>query len=473
MRGAGAVTATAAAVLLLPGDAAAHAFAQRYDLPLPLWHYLVGAGAVVALSFLLVALFAHRTPAPARTARGVALPPAVATVAAAALRAAGLAAFGLLLAVGFLGPQGDWDSNLLPVVVWVVWWVGLTFVCALVGDVWPLLDPWRTVGLLLDRVRTAPLRVPPAVDRWPAVVLFAAFAWSEIVWTDNAVPRKLATAILLWSALAWAATLLAGAEAWRRHADPFALFFGLFGRFAPFGVDRSGGRPRLVVRFFGAGLAGEAPPSAATTAFVILVLGTVGFDGLSETAAWEAAVGLSTGLLYEAGVVHAVGYVRTGNIVETAGLLGVPLLFAAVYLPVAALTGRVVGETAGLVARRFVLTLVPIAVAYHLAHYLSYLLIQGQAALPLVSDPFGRGWDLFGWAGREIDIAVVDMRFVWTSAVVAIVLGHVASVVLAHRTALDAYGDRATASQWPMLALMVAYTMLSLWILAQPIVTVS
>jgi hypothetical protein len=183
------VTATAAAVLLLPGDAAAHAFAQRYDLPLPLWHYLVGAGAVVALSFLLVALFAHRTPAPARTARGVALPPAVATVAAAALRAAGLAAFGLLLAVGFLGPQGDWDSNLLPVVVWVVWWVGLTFVCALVGDVWPLLDPWRTVGLLLDRVRTAPLRVPPAVDRWPAVVLFAAFAWSEIVWTDNAVPR--------------------------------------------------------------------------------------------------------------------------------------------------------------------------------------------------------------------------------------------------------------------------------------------
>lgn len=467
-----AAAALGLALLLRPGPAAAHAFAQRYDLPLPLWHYLVGAGAVVALSFVLVALFARAGGTDGPRTLAVPLPRPLADGAAALLRTAGVAALALLVAAGFAGAQGDWDSNLLPVSVWVLWWVGLTFVSALAGDVWPLLDPWRTVGRLIDRTTTPAIRLPEAVGQWPAVGLFALFAWSEIVWTDNAVPRKLATAVVVWSALAWITAALCGSEAWRRHFDPFSLFFGLFGRFAPVGVDGPGDRPRLVVRFFGAGLGGGGPPSASTTAFVLLALGTVGFDGVSETPAWETVVGLATGLLYEAGVVHAIGYVRTGMLVKSAGLFGVPAAFALIYLSVAAATGRIVGEGAGRVARRFVLTLVPIAVAYHLAHYLSYLLIQGQAALPLLSDPFDRGWDLFGTAGREIDIAVVDMGFVWAAAVTAIVLGHVASVVLAHRTAAAAYGALATASQWPMLVLMVAYTTLSLWILAQPIVNV-
>ena len=118
------------------------------------------------------------------------------------------------------------------------------------------------------------------------------------------------------------------------------------------------------------------------------------------------------------------------------------------------------------------LSLVPIAVAYHLAHYLSYLLIQGQAIWPLLSDPLNLGWDLFGTRGYEIDIGVVGMRFVWLFAVAAIVVGHVAAVALAHVEALRAAPGRklAVASQVPMLVLMVAYTMLSLWILSQPIV---
>lgn len=121
---------------------------------------------------------------------------------------------------------------------------------------------------------------------------------------------------------------------------------------------------------------------------------------------------------------------------------------------------------------RFVLTLLPIAIAYHVAHYLPFLLLAGQLVIPLASDPFGRGWDLFGTALHRIDVGIVDARFIWFTAVASMVSGHVVSIVLAHATAARLFdGSRlARRSQYPMLLLMVAYTLASLWILAQPVV---
>jgi hypothetical protein len=126
----------------------------------------------------------------------------------------------------------------------------------------------------------------------------------------------------------------------------------------------------------------------------------------------------------------------------------------------------------GTVARTFVFSLVPIAIAYHLAHYFTYLLIQGQRVIPLLSDPFAFGWDLFGTAAWVPDIGIVGARFAWYTAVIAIVCGHIAAVYVAHVIALRTFQDRhrALRSQYPMLALMVGYTMVSLWIIAQPIV---
>jgi hypothetical protein len=115
--------------------------------------------------------------------------------------------------------------------------------------------------------------------------------------------------------------------------------------------------------------------------------------------------------------------------------------------------------------------LIPIALAYHLSHYLSYLLIQGQLLITLVSDPFGYGWDLFGTATFKPNIAIVNAKFAWVVSVAAIVLGHIIAVYISHVTAVRQLKDRRSAlrSQYPMLVLMIAYTMTSLWILAQPI----
>src|SRR4029077_14938494 len=123
-------------------------------------------------------------------------------------------------------------------------------------------------------------------------------------------------------------------------------------------------------------------------------------------------------------------------------------------------------------ARSFAFTLVPIAIGYHFAHYFTFLLIQGQYIIPLASDPLGFGWNLFGTAGYRVDIAIVDARFTWLTAVTAILIGHVAAVYLAHVKAMQVFDARSVAlrSQVPLTGLMVVYTFVSLSILAEPIV---
>jgi hypothetical protein len=163
------------------------------------------------------------------------------------------------------------------------------------------------------------------------------------------------------------------------------------------------------------------------------------------------------------------------RVVRTLALLGCVALFLGAYAGVCWVTAAVSGDrqvSAGIVIRRFVLTLVPIALAYHLAHYFSLLFIGGQYAIPLLSDPLGRGWNLFGTAGYQVDIGFVTPRLQWTVAVFAVVLGHVIAVYLSHVTALRVFRGRRAAlkSQIPMVCLMVGYTMISLWILSQPIV---
>jgi hypothetical protein len=210
------------------------------------------------------------------------------------------------------------------------------------------------------------------------------------------------------------------------------------------------------------------------------MLSSVTFDGLLATPLWGT---VAEWMLYSETLRPAVILLQdwTGNAiaaVSTIALLVFLLLFQFLYRLFAALmscsTPRAARSdvSSGQVARLFVLTLVPIALAYHLAHYLSFLLIVGQYMIPLVSDPLGRDWNLFGTALYMVDIGIVNARFVWITSVVAIVTGHIIAVYLAHVMALRTFrGSRAAlASQFPMLLLMVGYTMLSLWILAQPVV---
>ena len=157
---------------------------------------------------------------------------------------------------------------------------------------------------------------------------------------------------------------------------------------------------------------------------------------------------------------------------QTVLLIAGPLLLAGLYLAVIATMARISRSNIADLGGMFVLSLVPIAIAYHIAHYFSLLMVAGQFIIPLVSDPFGYGWDLFDTMLYRIDIGIVDAKFIWYLSVIAIVTGHIVAVWVGHVTAYALFRDASIArrSQYPMLVLMVAYTMLSLWILAQPIV---
>jgi hypothetical protein len=489
LSGLGGMAATA----LAAGPAAAHAFGQRYDLPLPLGLYLTGAGAAVALSFLAMAVFVRAGPGsgPVGRTASLALPldrlPGKNGVVTA-IRLLAVAAFVLIVVAGFLGNQSP-VRNIAPTVVWVIWWVGMAYVSALIGDVWALINPWKIVfswaDALFARGRAGAtlslgLRYPCRLGAWPAVALLFVFAWTELVSETGEVPARIASMIVGYSALTWAGMVLFGMDTWLKRGEVFTVVFGLFARFAPTDYRRAnpadGKSEALILRPPSVGLLTEHPIPASMMVFVLLILSTVTFDGFIETPVWA---GFLEWIVADPLIRPLLLKLRTITpnllvVVQTVALAGFAATFVGVYLMFGRLMAWATGgaETFGRISGYFVLTLVPIAIAYHLAHYLSYLLLAGQLVIPLASDPFGFGWDLFGTANYRIDISVVNARSAWIVSVTAIVVGHVVAVFLSHVMALRVFDDRSTVlrSQLPILVLMVGYTITSLWILSQPIV---
>jgi hypothetical protein len=335
---------------------------------------------------------------------------------------------------------------------------------AFVGDLWALINPWRTMfdaadcvaRVITGRPLTLHLAYPAQLGVWPAVVLLLAVSWTELVFPSPALPANIARLATAYSLLTWTAMFTFGAEAWVRQGEVFSVYFGVFARFAP--IARSGACG-LILRPFAAGLLASERASASMVAFIMLVLSSVLYDGLLTTPEWaEVERTLAT---------------LPPLIIRSVGLIAIWAIFLAAYFAASRVMCRVAGSNGSRrIARNFAFTLVPIAIAYHLAHYLVYLLTQGQYIIPMASDPLGYGWDLFGTAGYRIDIAVVGARFAWYAAVTAIVIGHIAAVCLADMRAHQVFPHRRAAfrSQVPLTVLMVVYTCVSLSILAEPIV---
>jgi hypothetical protein len=201
--------------------------------------------------------------------------------------------------------------------------------------------------------------------------------------------------------------------------------------------------------------------------FVILMLSTLAFDGILATSSWQDfTVALEPVWL----PMGAFGFF----FVRTLGLLLLTLTFFLVFIAFMELViffGRRSVDLKTTVTS-FALTLVPIALVYNAAHNYSYVTVQSQVLIPLLNDPLQKGWHLWpAVANLQPNYALAQASTVWYAQVVLIVLGHVVAVYLSHLRAGERFrtAQRALLSQYPMLLLMVLYTMTSLWILAQPI----
>jgi hypothetical protein len=450
----GVAALSAAFVAAGAAPAWAHGLAGRVDLPVPQWLFIYGAATALVISFVALAVLwkeprlEQADPRSGRdgflqrlmTGRAVEL----------VVRAVSLGVF-LVVVLAALAGGLTTSDNIAPVFVFVWVWVGLAFAHAIFGNLWATLSPFDTLArmLALGDPDAVGREYPPSWGLWPATAGLFAFVWWELVDPWGGSPRALGVGLVTYTAVTLTGMAAYGREAWNRSGEAFAVYFRLLSLISPLGRDGSG---RVVLRPVLGGLP-TLEPRPGLVAFVITALGSTTFDGFSRSPTWTGWVGSLTG--------------APRILAGTGGLLTVILLVGGAYLLAMWAASRVSGSRWHPLSVSFAHSLVPIAFAYVLAHYFSYLFITGQMGLRLVSDPFGRGWDLFGTASWRVNQALLSATLIWYVQVAAIVAGHVGGVVLAHDRAIARFpAEVALRTQYALLAVMVLFTITGLLILS-------
>lgn len=449
MRRLGVILLLVVALVSVPSVAMAHGIGGRLDLPVPLTYFLVGAGLVLVISFVALAVL---WPTPRLQGGPLHAPGRLVVRRSWILPTLGL--LGLLLVMGqivppILGMETDpTRPTLAPVLLWVVFWLVIPFAGALIGDWYTDINPWRSLASGLQVGQTERSGMLDRLGVWPAVVVLIAFTWLELVYPDSGSPVALGIAALVYTIFLLVAMAFAGRETGLAVFDAFTPYNRILSAISPLGRRPDG---RLVRRGWLRALT-VLPAWPGLAAFVVAAIGTVTYDGASATQSFI-------------GLMGDFGPTMLG---ETLLLVGCVLAIGSAYWIASWGAALLAGGdwTASTVAARFAHTLVPIALAYALAHYLTLIIFEGQQLISALSDPFGLGWDLFGTAERKVDFFITAAEPVWYAQVAVIVTGHVLGVVLAHDRALQDFGTEAVRSQYAMLLLMVALTTLGLLILA-------
>lgn len=449
----------------------AHAFGQRFDLPIPLWIFVVAGAAVVAVSFAFV-LPSRVSPAETDDA--------VAEGDAAHLRrppvwlgAVSVVFLAFLCWCGFVGSQ-EIPENILPTTFWLLVWIAVPLSVALVGDWTQPVNPYFFLSRISDsnRARAAilggeePLRWPRWLGWWPAVVLFFLAVCGELIFNVTVtIPQNTALALALYAALSMLGGFFFGQQ-WRSRGEFWTVLFDTWGRIGYFRFGAPGPRG------FAGGLERPFSTRLSRIVFVLLMLLNVNYDGLITTPRWTNDV--ERQLPGSWGVPGP--HLETFRTVAFVLMVVVMLLLFGAFAHASADLGRhgtpFLASLSGLQP-----TLVPIAFGYLFAHNIEYILINSQLMAPLIGNPVGHDW----WPihlpypfndSYEVHPKFLPSAFYWYVAVVVIIAVHIVAVVLAHRhlQRRAAAPEVEAPSELPWLVAMIGYTMLSLWLLAQPLI---
>lgn len=415
---------------------------------MPTWLVVMTGGGIIGMSFLFASLVTDHDLIDEINARrlGLSIPSAVARPGLRAVRWASVLLLVATVVVGLIGPQ-DARTNAAVVFVWAGWWAGYTATVYLLGNSWPALNPWRTIA---EAISTTPRRtLPSRFGPWPAVVGLLSLIWLEVVAPVGSDPRLLASVVIVYSVVTVAGAVVFGPDDWFGRIDPIARVFRCYGRIAP--VQRAWAGLELRLPGSAAIDRGVEDRAGVEPVFVIAVLWATTFDGLVATPAWRGVIepivgaGVPPRLVYLLAIVAGFG-----------GFLGLYRLGARLVRR----TGETyLGERA--IADAFATSLLPIAAGYHAAHFLAYVISLLPALVVLGTNPLSPPTavpvlTIPGWFGA------LGLLF--------ILLGHVLAIWIAHSIAFDRFAGRLQPlrSQYPLVALMIAYTMTSMWIVIQP-----
>ena len=456
-----AAVVTAAFALVLPVSALAHTSEGGFVLLLPTDAYIAAGGLTVALTVL--ALFA----VPDRVALAVFLPvslPAKALQKGVVVSSAGASVFLFwLLWLGVAGPR-DPLANPLPLAVWTVWWIGLVLVQGLIGNIWRWVNPWTGPLFLLRRgLGLRPIaRLPLWLGKAPAIAIFLCFAGFLLADIAPSDPARLARVVGVYWGVTMFGALVFG-DRWRVQCDAIGVMMRCYGRMAVMG--RRGGR--LAVGLPGWQVFSRRTKDVGLAVFAVVLLGSGSFDGLNETFWWLQVLGLNP--LEFPGRSAVVGPTLAGLLISNAALFFVFVL--CVWLGLKLAHSQMSLRQA---VCCFAPTVLPIALAYHFAHYFTVFLVEAQYTLAAASDPWAVGRDLLGLGTYYVTTGFFNtpgsVRAIWLTQAGAVVLGHIIAIALAHSIAVRSFETttRAALSQIPLAAFMIGYTVFGLWLLASP-----
>ncbi len=430
----------------LPSTTYAHAFGTLYTLPLPLWLYLWGAGAALIISFLVIGFFGKSPTQFSFPKFHLKINPLVILF----LKSISFFLFWLTILTGFFGDPSAVD-NFAVNFFWIIFLLGFTYLSAVFGNIWETINPLKIIVDWFGQLKPI-LNYPKSLGYIPALIFYVLLIWLELLSGGLGVkPLSLSRILLIYSSLTFLGILIFG-RVWFQYGEFFSVFFGLIGKLSPFA------RPGSLLE--------EKPTHFSLLLFIIFMLSSTAFDGFRATSTWIR--------FYYNNLAPLENFLGNSGsqIIQTILLLLSPLFFLNFYL-IAIWLMKLFSRSALSVRNltlHFAFSLIPIALAYNVAHYYTLLLIQGQSIIPSLSDPLNLGWNLFGTADYQTNVGLLGASFVWHSQVFIIIIGHVLAVFLTHMMALKIFNRKqAFISQIPMLFLMVLYTVTGLWILSQPL----
>jgi hypothetical protein len=413
------ILSAACVLACLPIIASAHAFGQQYTLPLPLWLYIYGGGITIIVSFLLIGYFIS-DPNPEFFSKSK----TIGNFRAAKLwKLVGLVLFLVTIIAGFAG------NNLAPLIFWIFFLLGFTYFTAIIGNTWDLVNPWRTIAEFFG---TGIYKYPKKLGFTPALTFYAFIIWLELLSGGaGVVPYNLSLYLILYTSISVLGSVLFGVIDWFYYGDFFSVFFGLISRLSPITIKDK----KIILRWPLAGLLAEGEKNVSLLLFVIFMLSSTAFDGFRDT-------------LRAYKIFTYMKFTHSSEIKQLLLFAVIYILFLLIFVLAIWLMKLIVRSTDSTLQLSliFIYSLIPIVLAYNLAHYFTLVLFT-------------------------IKVGLIGAKTVWQFQLLFIIVGHIAAVYIAHLMALREFRGRkfVFASQLPMLAVMVAYTMAGLWILAQPL----
>lgn len=457
-------------LLLFPKPAFAHAFGKLYNLPVPFWMYLYGGAAAIIVSFLIIGFFLNKAKSnlsyPTKDLSKISLFSFFAGKQFLnILKIISVFLFLLTIATGIIGEDSPY-SNFNMTFFWIIFTLGLTYITAFIGNIFAFINPWKILTEWFEKISgeevKGVMKYPSSFGYYPALLFYFLFIWIELM--IQTFPRTLSMILVQYTFLNVLGVMLIGKNAWFTYCEFFSVFFRLIGKIAP--IEYKNGKLYLRPPFVG--LLKEKTEHFSLLLFILFMLSSTAFDGFRSTTPWVRFYFQNVDE-----VLRTIFGEAANAIFQTIGLALSPFVFLAIYVTLVAFAKLIAGSKTSLLelSLQFAFSLVPIAFVYNVAHYYTLILTEGQNVIRLVSDPFGWGWNIFNTAAYEVNLSIIDANFTWHFQVALILLGHIVGTYLAHLIAVRVFPShrKALVSQFPMLVLMVVYTMIGLWILSQPI----